>query len=107
MASLTLNFSIGDIFTPIKNTLSSFYSKEKLDIYSQTFDLYLLKLMSIVILIGTIMVIIMSIPHFIKSVISTVISLQTLSKTISVNPKTMASLTQIITLLPLLMLVTD
>lgn len=107
MASLTLNFSIGDFITPIKQTIQSLLSKDKCESFIHTFDIMALRLMAIVILIGTIIVIGIAIPELIHYIIKGIINIKSIFDYISKDKHLLMNISQFVTLLPILLMSID
>lgn len=107
MASLTLNFSVGDFVTPIKNSIKPFFSKDTRDTFMQTFDIMVLRIMAIVILIGTIMVIGVAIPELIHYIVNGVIRIKSIIEYIANDKHLLMNISQFVTLLPILLMTID
>ena len=110
MASLTLNLSIGDLFTPLKNSLHSlrpYTSKDTIQSYIRAFDMFALRTMAVIILLATIVLTIMCIPHAIHIIENLITSLSHVPQLLSRSPRSSYSLIQIATLLPLIFLLSD
>jgi hypothetical protein len=110
MASLTLNLSIGDLFTPLKNSfhsLRSYTSKDTIQSYVRAFDMFALRTMAVIILLATIVLTIMCVPYAIHIIENLITSLSCVPQILSRNPRSSYSLIQIATLLPLIFLLSD
>lgn len=103
MTSLTIKLNIGDWLTPIKNifygTLSHI-TRENRDKFIDTFDRVCLRLVVLVILLATIFLIIMSLPHVINIILSGINYLLTIRPSRSVQGRLHYS--PLMSLLPLL-----
>jgi len=110
MASLTLNLSIGDLFTPLKNSfhsLRSYTSKDTIQSYVRAFDMFALRTMAVIILLATIVLTIMCVPYAIHIIENLITSLSRVPQILLRNPRSSYSLIQIATLLPLIFLLSD
>jgi len=108
MASFTLSLSVGDFITPIKDILRSFIpSKDQRDAYIHTFDMIVLRTIIVMILLSSMVLIIMCVPYVFKIIETILVSLHSLPKNVTKNPKSMTSFIQLTTLLPLLFLLMD
>ena len=107
MASLTLNFSIGDVFSPLRSLYNSIVSKEKLQTYVYTFDQFAFRIIVMIILIATTFLTIMCVPYVIHSIELIFKTIANVSKILTLNPKTTSSLIQLTTMLPLFILLLE
>jgi ABC-type phosphate transport system permease subunit len=107
MASLTLNLSIGDLFSPLRSLYHSVLSKEQREEYIHTFDQFALRTMCVIILLATTVLTIMCVPYVIKIIETLIQSLHSVPKALSRNPKSLSSLINLTTMLPLLFLLLD
>lgn len=108
MASFTLSLSVGDIITPFKNSLQSFIpTKDQRDSYIHAFDMFVLRTIVVVILLATMILTIMCVPYVIRIIETLILTLQSVPRSFTKNPRSLSSFIQLATLMPLLFMVMD